>query len=156
MAQPWNKLTPEPNSPDLGLPDSCGRRKCYADQCKQIVSKYRWWRNVYFNTVKHLRGIDRYIISDITASTFYGVDLAKNVIVQMPVFLQVYNKGKLDRHSGNTGQYFYGNALRRLMKANSGGTFVCLLHGPVSNYSTQRLYKSTGQGDTWVKVTDEV
>jgi len=45
-----------------------------------IVSKYRWWRKLYF---KHgystCRASIDYIISDINGKYFYGVDLAKNV-----------------------------------------------------------------------------
>lgn len=157
----WFKLTPEPNSPDLGFTGiiAKGQNVTLINGAKLYTSSDGGVTYAVNAVTSPGTSTMDYIASDSNGKYYYAVDVSNNLINTSPkTFYHSTNQGKTwTATTGNTGYYFYGIGNQDFLSASSGTTYI-LFQPPAAtgNYTLQRIYKSTSQGDSWTKLSDEL
>jgi hypothetical protein len=157
--QTWTKMTPDTLSPDrsftgMVVKDNAITLLSGGELFQSTDGGTSWVKTV----VQSASGLE-YISSDYNGKYFYAVNDAANSL-NSTVPKKLYrstNQGKAWAPVNSTsGLYFYDSGHTNFLEVVVS-TVYCIFSTETSRSSIadQKLYKSTGQGDNWVKVSDE-
>ncbi|WP_214072293.1 IPT/TIG domain-containing protein [Mucilaginibacter sp. dw_454] len=155
----WTKLTPNTDNPNMGFTGIVAVGKTVNVINSNILytstdGGVSWTKSAIVSKA----GLD-YITSDAAGKYWFAVDATANTTgTTAKRFYRSTDQGKTwVITKGNTGYYLYGIGEQDFIRAhNSAGVF--LIYAPPSAspaIADQRLFRSTNQGDSWSKVTDE-
>ncbi|RWY55642.1 IPT/TIG domain-containing protein [Mucilaginibacter gilvus] len=156
----WTKLLPDANLPNQGFTGMVTRAGVLAimNATKLFTStdKGDTWATVELQ-IPQGASLD-YLTSDANGKYFYAIDIAHNLPDSLAkhVIYRSTNQGKTwNATNGTTGIYAYAGGYQDFFKSSDNYQFA--LFSPPSNNTLNalRLYRSTGQGEAWVKISDE-
>ncbi|MEO6978566.1 MAG: IPT/TIG domain-containing protein, partial [Mucilaginibacter sp.] len=159
----WTKLVPDAAKPMMSFTGILARRNTItllsppSPENKQTLYTSADGGTTWTKDNVTAPGIIDYITADANGKYYYGVDISNNFPGGDKIFYNSTNQGKTwNATTGRTGLYFYGNDYLDFL-TSSGYTIFCQFNSNSNSTapSDQRLYKTTNQGTSWTKISDE-
>lgn len=156
----WKKLSPWPASPNMSvtglIASRGGNLACMQGALLFTSADYGDSWTLTQATKPNDNTLD-YITSDSFGKYWYSVDMSSNYL-SSPNPRKIYKSADQGKSwtagSATTGIYFFGSGNQNFITA-SGYTIYCLYSPTTAAIGDQRLYKTSNQGNTWTKVTDD-
>jgi hypothetical protein len=155
----WTKLTPAAGNPNQGFTGIVARRNTVVLMAGASLYTSNdlgvtWTAN---NLIVPSGVSLDYITSDAFGKYFYAVDMSHNLANGQPrTIFKSTDQGKTwTAAAGQTGVYFFGGGYQDFFKSANNNQYLIFSPPNSGAVTDTRLYRSTGQGSSWTKVSDE-
>ncbi|MFD0763570.1 IPT/TIG domain-containing protein [Mucilaginibacter lutimaris] len=156
----WKKLSPWPASPNMsvtGLIAARGGNLACMQGALLFTSSDSGDNWTLSQATKPNGNTLDYLTSDSFGKYWYAVDMSSNYL-SSPTQPKIYKSADQGKSwtagAATTGLYFFGSGNQDFITA-SGYNIFCLFSPSTASMTDQRLYKTSDQGATWTKLSDD-